>query len=81
MVHELYQLLRLLDEEHLSYRIDRHQPDAIMVTIWLVGERIEISVFEDAHIEYSRFTGDESLESGSKAVANLYQRLRDRNSN
>ncbi len=76
MTHELYRLLKLLDEEHLSYRLDRYCPDAILVTVTLVGERIEISVFEDAHIEYSRFKGDESVESDGEAISRLYEQLR-----
>jgi hypothetical protein len=33
-----------------------------MITVTLVGERIEIDVFEDGHVEYSRFRGDESVD-------------------
>jgi hypothetical protein len=33
--------------------------DSIMITVTLVGERIEIDVFEDGHIEFSRFLGSE----------------------
>jgi hypothetical protein len=32
-----------------------------MVTLALVGKRIEVDFFED-HVEYSIFTGDESVE-------------------
>lgn len=32
-----------------------------MVSITLVGERIEVEFFDD-HVEFSRFTGDESIE-------------------
>ena len=30
----------------------------------IVGERIEIDIFEDDHIEISRFRGDEGIEGG-----------------
>lgn len=33
-----------------------------MITVTVVGERIEIDVFEDGHIEYSRFRGNEDVE-------------------
>jgi hypothetical protein len=81
MHHELYRLLTFLDKERLFYRLDRYQPDAVTATVTLVGERVEISVFDDGHIEYSRFLGDESVESGSEAIARLYERLRTENSN
>ena len=47
--------------------------------VTLVGERLEISVFDDGHIEYSRFLGDENVEIGSAAIASLYERLRAEN--
>jgi len=79
MDHELYRLLTFLDKERLFYRLDRYQPDAVTATVTLVGERLEISVFDDGHIEYSRFLGDESVEGGSEAIASLYDRLRAEN--
>lgn len=39
-----------------------------MVTVTLVGERIEIDVFEDGHIEYSRFRGNEDVEDGVSSL-------------
>ena len=60
--HELYRVIRLLERERVHYRLDRHRDDSIMVTATLVGERIEIDVFEDRHIEYSRFRGNEDVE-------------------
>jgi hypothetical protein len=57
--HELYRLLAFLDETKLHYRIDRHRPDTVLVTVTAVGDRIEIDVFDDGHIEFCRFTGSE----------------------
>ncbi len=34
-----------------------------MVAVTAVGERLEIDVFEDGHVEFSRFRGDEGVES------------------
>ncbi len=62
MSHELYRVLRLLEQERVHYRLSRHRDDSIMITATLVGERIEIDVFEDGHIEYSRFRGTEAVE-------------------
>lgn len=62
MTHELYRVIRLLERKRVHYRLDRHRDDSIMVTATLVGERIEIDVFEDGHIEYSCFLGNEDVE-------------------
>lgn len=61
MTHALYELLRNLDDRGLFYTLGRHRPDTILVSITVPGERIEIDVFEDGHMEMSRFSGDESV--------------------
>jgi hypothetical protein len=73
MAHPLFSLLQTLEELRLWFRIERHRPDSVMVTVTLVGERVEIDVFEDGHFEYSRFQGDESVESD---VEQLFALLR-----
>ncbi len=62
MSHELYRVIRLLEREGVHYSLHRHRGDSIMITATLVGERIEIDVFEDGHVEYSRFRGTEDVE-------------------
>lgn len=62
MTHELYRVIRLLEREGVHYRLDRHRDDTILITATLVGERIEIDVFEDGHVEYSRFRGSEDVD-------------------
>ena len=71
MTHELYRMIRLLERERVHYRLDRHRDDSIMVTVTLVGERIEIDVFEDGHVEYSRFRGNEDMEDNVPALEAL----------
>lgn len=61
--HTLYRILGLLDEQRLWYRMDRHRADTVMITVTVVGERLEIDVFEDGHVEFSRFKGDEGVVS------------------
>jgi hypothetical protein len=39
--------------------------------VTLVGERIEIDIFEDDHLEISRFRGDESIEGGKELLAQI----------
>ncbi|RQT80598.1 hypothetical protein [Burkholderia cepacia] len=59
MTHALYELLSDLDDRHLFYTLGRHRPDIILISITVPGERIEIDVFDDGHMEISRFSGDE----------------------
>ncbi|MGJ4952104.1 hypothetical protein [Bradyrhizobium sp. HKCCYLS20291] len=63
--------MRLLDELRLHFFIERTRPDSIRLSVTLVGERLEIEVFEDDHIEFSRFRGDESVESGYEELLRL----------
>jgi hypothetical protein len=63
MSHPLFELLRKIDAHFnpAAFSLSRQRNDAVMITLSLVGERLEIEVFEDGHVEYSRFTGDESV--------------------
>jgi hypothetical protein len=74
MSHPLYHLVNLLDEHRLWYRLDRHRPDTVMITVTVVGERLEIDVFEDGHVEFSRFKGEESVESDAHDLDDLIRR-------
>ncbi|KQP04521.1 hypothetical protein [Methylobacterium sp. Leaf93] len=62
MSHEIYRMIRLLEANKVHFELSRHRPDSLMLTATLVGERIEIDVFEDGHVEYSRFCGNEDVE-------------------
>ena len=68
MVHPLFSLIRYLEQQRLWFRIERHKPDSVLISVTLVGERLEIDVFEDGHYEYSHFPGDESVESDSETL-------------
>ncbi|NEU11562.1 hypothetical protein G3T14_05400 [Methylobacterium sp. BTF04] len=71
MSHTLYRMIRLLEQEGVHYRLDCHRDDSIMITASLVGERIEIDVFEDGRIEYSRFRGSEDVEDDIPLLESL----------
>jgi len=73
--HSLYRLLRLLDEQRLWHRVDRHRLDSVMITVTAVGERLEIDVFENGHIEFSRFKGNESVESDADQLDRVVRQL------
>nr|WP_314086610.1 hypothetical protein [uncultured Shinella sp.] len=62
MTAAIYRLLKTLDEAKVHYCLQRHRPDTIDVTITLVGKRVEVSVFDDDHIEVSQFLGTEDVE-------------------
>lgn len=76
--HPLFELLSRLEAEHIHFALARHRPDSVMVTLALVGERVEVDVFEDGHMEVSRFRGDESVEGGEALVHQLLAAHADR---
>ena len=61
MSHSLYQLLNRLEQARIHFTLGRYRDDTILVTLTLVGERVEIDVFEDGHMEVSRFKGSEDI--------------------
>jgi len=71
MNHPLYTLLGELDEASIHYSIARYRPDTICVTLTLVGERVEVDVFSDGHMEVSRFSGDEGIVGDESFVRKL----------
>jgi hypothetical protein len=67
----VFDTIRLLEKAHIAFDIKRTRPDAITITATTVGERIEIDVFEDDHIEISRFRGNESVEGGMELLIQI----------
>ena len=43
----------------------------------LVGERVEVDVFEDGHMEVSRFTGNEDIVGGEELVDQIIENNKD----
>ncbi|MDI9238389.1 hypothetical protein QLQ15_05620 [Lysobacter sp. LF1] len=71
MRHELYQLLSRLESAGISFTLGRYRADTILVSLTLVGERVEVDVFEDGHMEVARFTGTEDIVGDVKLVEQL----------
>ena len=71
MSHTLFTLLNELDAAHIPYALARYQPDTVMVTIALAGQRVGAAVFSDGHIEVARFTGTEAIEGGADLLQQL----------
>jgi hypothetical protein len=67
----VFDTIRLLEKAHIAFDIQRTRPDAITIRATVVGERIEIDVFENDHIEISRFRGDESVEGGMELLVQI----------
>jgi hypothetical protein len=76
MSHPLYDLLLRLEDAKIAFTISRNRSDSLLVTLALVGERIEIDVFEDGHMEVSSFTGSEGIVGGAEVLEKLIARGR-----
>ena len=74
MGHPLYELLQELDKANVYYTISRHRDDTVLVSITFVGERVEVDVFDDGHMEVSRFLGTEDILGGKEVIYQLIQR-------
>jgi len=73
MSHPLYKLLSRLDKARYHYTLSKHRPDTILVTVTFVGERVEIDVFDDGHMEVSRFFGKEDILGGKELIYDLIE--------
>ena len=67
----VFRTIRLLERAHITFDVKRTRPDALTLLATVVGQRIEIDIFEDDHIEISRFRGDESIEGGMKLLLEI----------
>lgn len=70
-MHPLYLLLQKLDAGKWHYTLGRHRADSVLVSITFVGERAEVDVFDDGHMEVSRFKGSEAVLGGEEYIMNL----------
>jgi hypothetical protein len=74
MNHPLYNLLSELEAAGIYFSLARYRPDSVLVTLTLVGERVEVDVFEDGHMEVSRFLGNEDIIGGQELVSQIIAR-------
>ena len=62
----------MLEAAKVHFFVERESgTDAIRLTATFVGERVEIEIFEDDHVEISRFRGDESIEGEMDLLGEL----------
>jgi hypothetical protein len=71
MSSAVFETIKALEAARLHFFIERTRPDTIRLSVTVVGERIEIDIFEDDHLEISRFRGDESIEGGAELLATI----------
>jgi hypothetical protein len=71
MPHPLFSLLLALDVAPIHYTLARDRPDTVRINITLVGERVEVDVFEDGHMEVSRFVGSEDVVGDATLVEKI----------
>ena len=71
MSHALFTLSSDLETANIHFTLGRHRPDTILVTWTRVGERVEVDVFSDGHMEVSRFRGNEDIVGDAQLVAAL----------
>lgn len=69
MSSAVFETIEALEAARVHFFIERTRPDTITLTVTIVGERIEIDIFEDDHLEISRFRGDKSIEGGKELLA------------
>jgi hypothetical protein len=73
MSSAIFETIRALESAGLHFFIERTRPDTLRLSVTFVGERVEIDIFEDDHLEISRFKGDESIEGGKDLLIRLLQ--------
>ena len=61
MSHPLFDLMARLEQAHIHFTLGRYRDDTVLVTLTLVGERVEIDVFADGQMQVSRFKGPEDI--------------------
>jgi hypothetical protein len=71
MASAVFKTMKLLEEARLHFFIERTRPDSIRLSVTMVGQRVEIDIFEDDHVEISRFFGDERVEGGIELLVQL----------
>ena len=71
MSHKIFEILQTLDAARIDYRLSRHRNDTVLITVTKIGERLEIDVFADGHVEFCRFQGTEQVSSDEAELARL----------
>jgi hypothetical protein len=76
MSHPLYTLLQKLEDAQIHFTLARNRNDSVLVSMTLVGERIEVDRVDDGHMEVSRFPGNEDVLGGEELVHDIIEKNR-----
>ncbi|MGH6796436.1 MAG: hypothetical protein ACREDD_12815 [Methylocella sp.] len=76
MSSAIFDTIKAIEDANLHFYIERTRPDTVRLSVTLVGERIEIDIFDDDHLEISRFRGDESIEGGKELLVQIVKAQR-----
>ena len=71
---DLLPFLNFLKDKKIWFTLEHWRPEAITVVINMVTMRLEVDFFDD-HIEYSYFTGDESVLDDQQKLFDLIREL------
>ncbi len=67
----LLDLLNQLETDGISYKLSHPREEAVMVEVVVPGERWEVEVFDDGHVEFERFRSDGRIGDASELAAEL----------
>lgn len=67
----LLDLLNRLEADGISYRLSRQREEAVMIEAAVPGERWEVEVFDDGHVEFERFRSDGHVGDHAEFTAEL----------
>jgi hypothetical protein len=71
----LLDLLNQFEQQHIQYRLAHHREEAVMIEAAVPGERWEVEVFEDGHIEFERFRSDGHIGDAEEFHAELAKHM------
>jgi hypothetical protein len=78
-MHPLYSLLSDLDAAGIHYQMFRGGPKQVMISALTPGLKLEIDVFEDGRIEFSKFEGDETPIDDLRELRRLINAIKAKN--
>ncbi|HKT63238.1 hypothetical protein [Burkholderia sp. 22313] len=73
----LFDLLDRLDSAKIHYTLSRNRPDTVLVSITVVGMRVEVDVFRDGHTEVCIFRGTEEPSDDADVLDQIIEANRD----
>lgn len=73
----LFDLLDRLDAAKIHYTLSRNRSDTVLLSITVVGMRVEVDVFRDGHIEVCTFQGTEEPTDDANALEQIIDANRD----